>query len=60
LREILMRSVIFGYVVPELVEESMLDGPLIHKRAIDWDVETLSEEQHLVERLYDALSESDL
>jgi len=44
----------------ELVEEGMLDGPLIHKRAIDWDVETLSEEQHLVQRLYDALSESDL
>jgi len=58
-----MRSVTFDDVVPklaELVEEGMLDGPLIDQQAINWDVETLSEEQHLVQPLYDALSESDL
>ena len=58
-----MRSVIFGDVVPkvkELVEEGRLDGPLIDQQAISWDVETLSEEQHLVQPLYYVLSESDL
>jgi hypothetical protein len=59
-----MRSVTFDDVVPklaELVEEGMLDGPLIDQQAIDWGVETLSEKQHLVQPLYDSLlSESDL
>jgi hypothetical protein len=63
LREILARPVIFGDVVlklAELVEEGMLVGPLIDQQAIAWDVETLSQEQHLVQSLYWALSESDL
>ena len=37
-----------------------LDGPLIDQQAIDSDAETHSDEQHLVQPLYDALSESDL
>jgi hypothetical protein len=63
LREIRVRPVILGGVVPKLVEvleEGTLDGPLIDQQAIGWDVETLSEEQHLVQSLYCALSESDL
>jgi len=51
LREIRVRPVILGGVVPklaELVEEGTLDGPLIDQQAIGWDVETLSEEQHVV------------
>lgn len=56
---------IFDDVLPKLqdlwiINQSMSAGPLTGQSAIDWDAKLLSEEQNLIQPLYDGLSRDDL